>query len=227
MKKSTNIVMAGMLSFALLFSGCKSMSDTLKGGMIGTAGGALIGAGIGKLAGNTAAGAIAGAAVGGTTGALIGRHMDKQAAELKTDLNGANVERVGEGIKITFDSGILFTKGSSELSAASKANLDKMAETLNKYADTKIIVAGHTDDTGSDAFNQTLSEKRAAAVVSYLAGKNVAADRLTGEGFGESQPVVANDSDENRAKNRRVEVAIFANEKMVKAAEKGTLGEVK
>ena len=110
---------------------------------------------------------------------------------------------------------------------ASKANLDKMAETLNKYADTKIIVAGHTDDTGSDAFNQTLSEKRAAAVVSYLAGKNVAADRLTGEGFGESQPVVANDSDENRAKNRRVEVAIFANEKMVKAAEKGTLGEVK
>src|SRR5690606_15990143 len=131
------------------------------------------GAVIGHQYDNTALGAIIGAAVGGTTGALIGRHMDKQAEELREDLEGADVERVGEGIKITFDSGLLFEVNKSNLSETSKGNLDELAETLKKYEDTNILIEGHTDSTGTDEINDRLSDERAASVTQYLTAQGV------------------------------------------------------
>jgi outer membrane protein OmpA-like peptidoglycan-associated protein len=216
-----------LLSFALtlcvLLGSCKSMSKATKGAIIGTAGGALAGGAIGKAAGNTAAGAIIGAAVGGTTGYLIGRHMDKQAAELKKDLKGATVERVGEGIKITFHKGIEFAVGSSELTGFSKNNLTDLARVLNKYADTKVLIEGHTDSTGDHDRNQQLSEKRAASVTQYLTGLNVTSSRMDAVGYGPDQPVGDNATNAGRQQNRRVEVAIFADEKLKKKAEKGEI----
>jgi outer membrane protein OmpA-like peptidoglycan-associated protein len=140
------------------------MSKTLKGGIIGGLGGAAGGAILGRVIGGksgTAKGAILGAAIGGAGGALIGRRMDKQAAELRRDLDGATVERVGEGIKITFASGILFGSNSSSLTPAATGNIDELAATLQKYADTNITIDGHTDSSGSDAINKPLSHRRA------------------------------------------------------------------
>ena len=199
------------------------MNKSSKGAIIGTAGGAAAGAAIGKVAGNTAAGAILGAAVGGTAGYFIGRYMDKQAEELKKDLEGAEVERVGEGIKITFRQGIQFALNSAELSADSKKNIQELAEVLNKYNDTNIVIEGHTDATGKHDYNMKLSDKRAASVSAYLKTLNVDGTRITTEGYGPDQPVADNGSDAGRAKNRRVEVAIFANEKLKKKAEKGEI----
>lgn len=218
-KKSVIFIL--LLSF--LFTGCKTLNNAEKGAMIGTGTGAAVGAGIGKLAGNTAIGAIIGAGVGGATGAVIGNYMDKQAAEMQKDLEGAKVERVGEGIKITFDSGILFALNSSALNQQSKDQLDKLSQILNKYSDTNILVEGHTDNTGTAEYNMKLSERRAQSVSTYLEGHNVAYSRITTKGYGEEQPIVTNDTPEHRALNRRVEIAIFANEKLKKAAEKGTI----
>src|SRR5688572_16797524 len=195
-----------------IFTGCKA-NNTTKGGAIGAGAGGVIGGVIGSRSGNTATGAIIGAAVGGATGAIIGRQMDKQAEELKRDLEGAKVERVGEGILITFDSGLLFKTNSSELEANTKSNLTELAGTLNKYDDTNVLIEGHTDNTGEDPYNQRLSERRAAEVQQYLMSQGVDGSRLTTRGYGESQPVASNDSDGGRASNRRVEVAIYANEK--------------
>jgi len=203
--------------------GCKSWNNTGKGAAIGVGAGALLGAGIGKLAGNTAAGAAVGAVVGGAGGAVIGKYMDKQAAELEAEMEAAKIERVGESIKVTFDSGLLFAINSSTLSSKSKDELKKFSEVLNKYPDTNLFINGHTDDTGSDELNQSLSEKRAASVANYLNSLNVAATRLTIAGFGESQPLVENTSAANRALNRRVEVIVNANADLVKAAESGEL----
>jgi len=200
------------------------MSNALKGGAIGTVAGAAVGAGIGKLVGNTAVGAIAGAAVGGTTGALIGRKMDKQAAELEAQLGeNAAVERIGEGIKVTFESGILFNTGKADLSSSSKTALTKFSQTLIDYPDTDVMIYGHTDNTGSDAINQPLSENRAAAVRSFLVSKGVASSRITTQGMGSTSPVATNDTDAGRTQNRRVEVAITANEEMLKKAQAGEL----
>jgi outer membrane protein OmpA-like peptidoglycan-associated protein len=202
------------------------MNKATKGALLGTAGGAVAGAAIGKATGNTAAGAIIGAAVGGTAGYLIGRYMDKQAAELKKDLEGAEVERVGEGIKITFHSGIQFAVNSSELTSTSKTNLNDLAKTLNKYSDTNILIEGHTDSTGKRDYNQSLSEKRAASVSNYLKSLGVTGTRISNIGYGPDQPVADNGSEAGRAQNRRVEVAIFANDKLKKKAEKGELGDI-
>lgn len=222
--KSTNGILITLLCSALIFSGCSSLNNTWKGAGIGTAAGAVLGAGVGKLLGNTAAGAIAGAAVGGTTGTLIGRKMDKQAEELETNVgNNAKVERVGEGIKVTFDSGILFKTGKYDLNSASKRALAKFAETLKKYPDTDIKIYGHTDNTGSDQLNADLSENRAKAVKSFLIAKGVASNRMETIGMGPSQPVASNDTAEGRQQNRRVEITITANEEMVQKAEAGTL----
>ncbi|UOQ72235.1 OmpA family protein [Hymenobacter cellulosilyticus] len=202
------------------------MSKTAKGGLIGAGAGAAAGAVLGRVIGGksgTAAGAIIGAAVGGTGGALIGRKMDKQAEELQRDMKNARVERVGEGIKITFDSGILFDTNKSDLRAASQTEITKMAEVLKKYPDTNVIIEGHTDNSGSDAINQPLSERRAQAVANYTIGQGVDAARVQTKGYGSSQPVADNTTAEGKQANRRVEVAIFANEKMKKAAENGTL----
>jgi outer membrane protein OmpA-like peptidoglycan-associated protein len=204
----------------------KGMNKTTKGGIIGGLGGAAGGAILGRVIGGksgTAKGAILGAVVGGAGGALIGRKMDKQAAELRRDLEGAKVERVGEGIKITFASGILFASNSSTLTSAATGNIDELATTLQKYADTNVVIDGHTDASGSDAINQPLSQRRAQAVANELTAKGVETSRITATGYGSSQPVADNTTVAGKAANRRVEVAIFANEKMQKAAKKGQL----
>ncbi len=149
--------------------------------------------------------------------------MDKQADEMRQDLKNAKVERVGEGIKITFDSGILFATNSSDLQPAAKTNIESLAKILNKYPDTNILVAGHTDNTGTAEYNQKLSDRRAEAVTNYAKTLGVQGSRLTSVGKGETDPVVSNDTQEGRQQNRRVEVAIFANDKMKDAAQNGEL----
>lgn len=201
----------------------RGMSKTTKGGIIGAGSGAVVGGVVGRIAGNTAAGAIIGAAVGGTTGAIIGRRMDKQAEELRRDLENANVERVGEGIKVTFDAGILFPVNSAELQPAAKTEITQLAETLKKYPDTNIVIEGHTDNTGSREINQPLSERRARAVADYAASLGVDRSRMTTQGYAFDQPIADNSTEAGRRQNRRVEIAIFANEKMKKAAERGDL----
>jgi len=198
--------------------GCESMTRRDKGAIIGATSGAVVGGVIGKMAGSTAVGAILGAVVGGAAGAYIGNYMDKQAAEMERDLEGARIERVGEGIKITFDSGIMFDVESSTLRSEAKTNLQKLAVILNKYEDTQIVIEGHTDSTGSDEHNMDLSIRRAQSVGSYLATNNVIPTRFHVVGYGETQPVADNSTVEGRQKNRRVEIAIFANEKLKKVA---------
>jgi outer membrane protein OmpA-like peptidoglycan-associated protein len=216
-------LVCGLLTICIILGSCKSMNKATQGAIVGTAGGAAAGAAVGKMAGNTAVGAIIGAAVGGAAGYGIGRYMDKQAAELKKDLEGAEVERVGEGIKITFHKGIEFATNSDDLSAATKTNLDDLAKVLNKYDDTKILIEGHTDSTGPHDYNMTLSEKRARSVSGYLKSLNVKDDRISNVGYGPDQPIGDNTTDVGRQQNRRVEVAIFANEKLKKKAEAGEI----
>lgn len=211
-----------VLIASFLMMGC-SASSTVKGGAIGAGAGAVIGGIIGKQAGNTAVGAIIGAAVGGTAGALIGHYMDKQAEEIQNDIKGAKVERVGEGIKITFDSGILFESGKSNLQPEAKANIDKLSVILNKYKDTNILIEGHTDSDGTEEFNQKLSESRANSVASDAKGQGVVGSRITTVGYGETQPVASNDTPEGKRLNRRVEIAIFANDELKDAAMKNQL----
>lgn len=199
--------------------GCSSMSRTQKGAIGGAAAGAAIGGVIGHQSGNTAVGAIIGAAVGGAAGAYIGNYMDKQAAEMERDLEGAKIERIGEGIKITFDSGLLFDVDKSELKPASRQNLTELAVILNKYPDTNILLEGHTDATGTDEHNRELSIRRANSVSTYLAGQQVMESRFTVMGYGEDQPIASNETADGRAQNRRVEVAIYANDKLKKVAE--------
>ncbi|WP_018126816.1 OmpA family protein [Balneola vulgaris] len=211
------------LLLVLPFTACENISKTAKGTAIGASAGALAGAIIGKAAGNSTTGAIVGAAVGGASGAAIGNYMDRQSRELEEDLEGARVERVGEGIKITFDSGILFAVDSYQLKEVSKQNIAELAEILKKYEDTNIMFSGYTDNTGSEAYNQELSEKRAKAVAEYAAFVGVDAERMTIIGYGESDPIASNSTVEGRAQNRRVEVGIWANEELKEAAEKGEI----
>jgi outer membrane protein OmpA-like peptidoglycan-associated protein len=200
--------------------GCASLNKAEKGGAIGAGTGAAIGAIIGHQTGHTAIGAIIGAAVGGTAGAFIGHYMDKQAAEMQKDIQGAKVERVGEGIKITFDSGILFDVNQATLKPEAKQNLEKLAVILNKYPDTNILIEGHTDSTGTYEHNLDLSKQRAQSVSNYLASLGVDPSRFTTMGYGPSQPVASNATAEGRTQNRRVELAVMANDKLKKAAEK-------
>ena len=220
--KSIKIYVLFFAVVGMLFTSCNA-SRTAKGGAIGAGAGGAVGAVIGNRMGNTAAGAIIGAAVGGATGAVIGRHMDKQAEELQRDLDNATVERVGEGIKITFDSGILFNTNSSQLQSSAKTEISQLAQTLKKYEDTNIIIEGHTDNTGSRELNQRLSEQRAESVADYTTAQGVSRNRITTQGFAFDHPVADNSTAEGRSQNRRVEIAIFANEKMKKAAERGDL----
>ena len=209
------------LIFLLIVSlvGCASMSRRDKGAIFGAGGGAVIGGVIGNQAGSTAVGAILGAAIGGAAGAYIGNYMDDQAAEIERDLDGATVERVGEGIKITFDSGILFDVDRAEVQQPARVNLSNLAVILNKYDDTFILIEGHTDATGSNEHNLGLSRSRAQAVANYLTAVPVDATRFTIMGYGEDQPVADNESFEGRRANRRVEIAIMANDDLKKIAE--------
>lgn len=200
-------------------TGCKSMNNTQKGVAIGAAGGAVLGAGVGKAAGNTAVGAIIGAAVGGVTGGVIGRKMDKQAEEIEK-IPGAEVKRVGEGINVTFDSGVLFGYDQSFLTGDAQTKIRELSAILNKYPDTYILIEGHTDSKGSASYNQSLSEKRAESVAAYLDAQQIKTSRIRTTWYGETQPKFSNDTESDRAKNRRVEFAIYANEKMVEDAKK-------
>jgi outer membrane protein OmpA-like peptidoglycan-associated protein len=205
-----------------LISSC-GWNHMARGTAIGAGIGGLVGGIIGHQAGNTAVGAIIGAAVGGGAGAAIGHYMDKQAAEIRRDLKGAKVERVGEGIKITFDSGILFDVGSDNLKSQAKQNVDNLAKILQKYKDTNILVEGHTDSTGSESLNQRLSDDRANSVSNELKSVGVLGSRISTMGYGETQPVADNGNAYGRQQNRRVEVAIFANNKLKRAAKEGTI----
>jgi len=217
MMKRLAIVLT-LVMFVMGGSGC---TRTQKGAAIGGTAGAAVGAAIGKATGkNTAVAAIIGAAVGGSAGALIGRQMDQQAAEMEQDLEGAKIERVGEGIKVTFDSGILFDVNRADLQPAAKANLEQLAQILNKYPDTNILIEGHTDSTGKMEWNMELSKLRAESVGTYLTQLGVDKTRFTVTGYGPTQPVDSNETVEGRQNNRRVELAIMANEKMKKAAER-------
>jgi outer membrane protein OmpA-like peptidoglycan-associated protein len=219
-------ILTAILVSTILITGlnCSSMSKGEKGAVIGAAAGAVAGAVVGKQAGNTAAGAIMGAAIGGAAGAIIGNYMDKQAAEMERDLEGAKIERVGEGIKITFQSGILFEVNKSNLQASAASDLTKLAEILNKYEDTEILIEGHTDATGPEEYNMDLSIRRANSVGNYLAGEEVSPARFTLLGYGEKQPIASNETADGRQQNRRVEIAIFANDKLKKAAQKQAEG---
>ena len=203
-----------LAAIAFLAAGCKTMNRSQKGAAIGAGGGAAIGAVVGKALGYTAMGAIVGAAVGGTAGAVIGKKMDQQAEEMKQVLGDAEVRRVGEGIVIEFKDKILFGFDQSDVTTAAQQSLNKLHEVLEKYPDTNIEVIGHTDDKGSNNYNERLSQRRATSVASFLKTNGIAASRITTKGMGESDPKVTNDSDANRAENRRVEFVITANEKM-------------
>jgi outer membrane protein OmpA-like peptidoglycan-associated protein len=208
-----------MLFAAAVGTGCKGLNKAQKGVLIGAGAGGAVGAGVGKAAGNTALGAIIGATVGGVTGGIIGRKMDKEAEEI-SKIPGAEVKRVGEGINVTFASGVLFPVDQATLNANAQTNIRELANVLNKYPDTYVLIEGHTDNTGSDEHNMALSERRAKSVADYLKAQNIVASRLKTAWYGETQPKVANDTEVNRSQNRRVEFAIYANEKMVEQARK-------
>jgi outer membrane protein OmpA-like peptidoglycan-associated protein len=203
------------MSMAILASGamtsCSSLNKAEKGAIIGAAAGGVAGGVIGNNNGSTTRGAIIGAVIGGAAGALIGHQMDKQAEELSRDIPGATVVRVGEGIQITFDSGLLFDFDSDVIKGAARSNLDNLASSLNKYSDSNLLIAGHTDDVGSNEYNLGLSERRAAAAARYLASQGVTRTIRT-TGLGETEPIASNTTDDGRSRNRRVEVAIYANE---------------
>jgi outer membrane protein OmpA-like peptidoglycan-associated protein len=218
MKRFCSLLLVVSVSAAMV--GCASLGGTEKGAITGAAIGGAAGAIIGHQSGNTAAGAIIGAAVGGAAGAYIGNYMDKQAAEIQRDIEGARVERIGEGIKITFDSGILFDVNKSDLRPEAQTNLADLATILNKYSDTNILIEGHTDATGSEDYNLDLSKRRAQSVANYLSLQQVIATRFTIMGYGETQPIADNETAEGRQANRRVEIAIMANDKLKKQAEK-------
>ena len=212
-------LISGLMAIVLLFSSCASMNKTQKGAAIGVAGGGLLGAAIGKVSGNTALGTVLGAAVGGTAGTIIGHKMDKQAEAIQQSVPDAKVERVGEGISVEFDSSILFALNSYSLTPEAKTNLNKLVTVLNNYSDTDIEVQGHTDSSGSEEYNQKLSENRAGAVSSYLLQKGISGTRITANGYGELSPKYDNSTEVGRAQNRRVEFVITANDQMINEAQ--------
>ena len=197
---------------AMMLGGCQSMGAREKGAVIGAAVGGAAGGVIGKHQGSTAKGAIIGAVVGGTVGAVIGHQMDQQAKELEQNIPGAIVERVGEGIQVTFESGLLFDFDSDAVKSTAQANLRNLAQSLSKYPNSSLLIVGHTDAQGSDDYNMSLSQRRASAAAQYLVTQGVEAGRLRTLGLGETEPKAPNDSETNMAQNRRVEVAIYASE---------------
>ena len=217
-----------LLAFAFIlsigFTSCeatRNMSNTQKGVGIGAASGAVIGGVVGNNVGkgNTALGAIIGGVVGGAAGGLIGNQMDKQAREIDEALPGAEVERVGEGIKLTLgENSVNFDLNKSTLTSTAKANLDKLVPVFNDYGDTDIQIFGYTDSSGSDDYNLKLSEQRAASVKTYLSSKGISAGRINTIGRGEADPIASNDTKEGMSQNRRVEFAITANEQMIEDA---------
>lgn len=228
--KNFKALTALVLCSAILLGSCSTSKNSTKGGVIGGAGGALLGAGIGALVGH-GKGAAIGAAIGGTVGAgtgiLIGKKMDKQKAELEK-IEGAKVETVTDAnnlqaIKVTFESGILFKTGKSDLNVSSKTALLKFANSLKETPETDITIYGHTDNKGSRDLNLQLSNDRAASVSSFLTANGIVKDRMTTEGKAFDEPVADNATEAGRAQNRRVEIYITANKQMIDQAQQGTL----
>ncbi|WP_179374907.1 OmpA family protein [Winogradskyella wichelsiae] len=223
----SNIALTLSLVLVLMTS-CKAVDNAnnkQKGGVIGATGGALLGAIIGNNVGsgnNSELGAVIGGVVGGGAGVLIGNKMDKQAQEIEQEIPGATVERVDDGIVLTFDeqSGVYFDTEKYNVNSKSQETLNKLASVFSEYPETNILVVGHTDSSGNDAYNMTLSKNRAEAVTNYLMAKGLSSGRFTTHWFGEEQPMYDNTTAEGRSKNRRVNIAIVPNETMVKDAEK-------
>jgi outer membrane protein OmpA-like peptidoglycan-associated protein len=224
--KRVNLFASLLLCVAIIFSGCNA-SNTVKGTGIGAGAGAGIGAGIGALIGGgkgAAWGAGIGAVVGGSAGALIGNKMDKQKKELEA-IRDAQVESVNDGqaIKVTFDSGILFATNKSDLNTASRTSLTQFANSLKANPDTDVEIYGHTDSSGSDKINIPLSKERAGSVEKFLETQGIGVSRMKIDGLGSSQPVADNATSAGKAQNRRVEIYILPNAKMIQEAQAGTL----
>lgn len=215
MTKKPTLFLSIALAAVLIYSGCANWSNAAKGAVIGTGGGAAAGAVIGKTLGNTAAGAIAGAAVGGTVGAIIGRNMDQKAEEINEELDGVTIQRVEEGIAVSFDSGILFGFDSSTLRPEARENLEKLSEILNDDDETVLMVVGHTDSTGDEDYNMRLSERRAQSAADYMISQGLSESRVETEGRGETEPIADNSTEAGQQDNRRVEVAIYASPEYV------------
>ncbi|WP_421809457.1 OmpA family protein [Flagellimonas sp.] len=218
--KSTTAVLA--LSLILSCNAVKNANNTQKGAAIGAGGGAVIGGIIGNNVGkgNTALGAIIGAVVGGAAGGYIGNRMDRQAERIEEEIPGAEVKRVGEGINVTFsgENGVYFDTNKSDIKGASATTLDKLAGIFKEYPKSNILVEGHTDSAGSDAYNMTLSQQRAQSVTNYLMSKGISSGRFTTKWYGETQPIESNETAEGRAQNRRVELAIVASDELKEEA---------
>ncbi|HEX8450460.1 MAG TPA: OmpA family protein [Longimicrobium sp.] len=210
-RKLTVLACVGTLGMTGV-TGCASLNRTEQGAVIGAGTGGAIGAVIGKQTGSTARGAILGAVLGGAAGAVIGRQMDRQSQELEQSLPDAEVQRVGEGIAVTFASGILFPTNSTQILAAGQNNLAQLASSLQRYPETTVLIVGHTDARGTDQYNMQLSQNRAQSAANFLISRGIAGSRIRTEGRGESEPVASNDTDAGMQQNRRVEIAIFASE---------------
>jgi len=224
MMQTKNALVRGTIAALMIAStsGCSSMNKTEKGAVIGAAGGAAVGGVIGHATGSTAKGAILGAVVGGAAGAIIGHQMDKQAEEIKQNVPGATVERVGEGIAVTFASGLLFDFDSDVLRSEARHNLDALAGSLKQYDNSDLLIVGHTDNAGSDTYNLGLSQRRAESAARYLASRGVT--RYDTRGRGENEPIASNDSEAGRQQNRRVEIAIYASEEARERAKQQAAG---
>lgn len=216
--RTTPVARVALLALAVLSTSCAAFGAREKGGVIGAAAGAAVGGVVGNQTGSTARGAIIGAVIGGTAGAIIGHQMDQQAKELELLIPGATVERVGEGIQVTFASGMLYDFDSHAILNSAGTNLENLATSLKKFPNTTLLIVGHTDALGSSEYNQDLSRRRASAAADYLGNYGVSASRLRTTGRGETEPVGTNETEGGRAANRRVEVAIYASE----AARDGT-----
>ena len=227
MKNTSTILVAILMLLSTLITSCeavKNTNNTQRGAAIGAIGGAVIGGILGNnigKGGNGAMGAVLGGVIGGVAGGVIGNKMDKQAREIETALPGAQVERVGEGIKLVLgENAVRFDTNKSTLTTTAKANLDKLVPVFKSYADTDIVIYGYTDSTGSAEYNLNLSQQRANSVEKYLESKGLNMSRFKMVGMGIADPIATNDTPEGRSQNRRVEFAITANEKMVQDAQK-------
>ena len=196
---------------ATLLAGCGAngeMTRAEQGALIGGVAGAVLGKTTGD---NHDKRALAGAVIGGLAGAAIGNYMDQQEAALRQSLQGSGVEvqRYNDNIVLTMPDAITFATGQSAIQSQFHPVLNNLANTLNQFADTRIQIAGHTDNVGSDAANLQLSQQRANSVRGYLTGAGVAAQRMQAVGYGESRPVADNGSDYGRTQNRRVEITLI------------------
>lgn len=207
------VSVSALAALTVATSAC-GLKNRERGAAIGAGAGAVVGGVIGKHQGSTAKGAIIGAVLGGAAGAIIGHQMDQQAKELQQNIPGATVERVGEGIQVTFASGLLYDFDSDRVRSDAGTNLRTLAQSLSKYPDSDLLIVGHTDSVGTDSYNMSLSDRRSAAAASYLANEGVSRSRVITRGLGETEPVTSNDTESGRQRNRRVEVAIYASEKM-------------